>query len=101
MFAGKTAFIASGYRWRGPRRFRNTSRVCTKWPRSGLPGWRPEKRGFGARARCVFGTWHVAGWIFGPKTRVVGGIWSPPCRVGVGVGGKLGKGLHLMYCVVQ
>ena len=36
---------------------------------SGILGWRPEKRGSGAPAWCVFGTWHVAGWIFGAKTR--------------------------------
>jgi hypothetical protein len=38
---------------------------------SGVLGWRPEKRGSGAPARCVLGTWHVAIWIFGAKTRVV------------------------------
>ncbi len=27
---------------------------------SGILGWRPEKRGSGAPARCAFGTWHVA-----------------------------------------
>jgi hypothetical protein len=38
---------------------------------SGILGWRPEKRGFGAPARCVVGTWHVAVWVFGAKTRVM------------------------------
>ncbi len=35
---------------------------------SGILGWRPEKRSSGAPARCVFGTWHVAVWIFRAKT---------------------------------
>ncbi len=58
---------------------------------SGILGWRPERRGSGASARCVFGTWHVArgGLDFWPKN--VGGcvrecqvpagrtlLWQPP-----------------------
>ncbi len=31
----------------------------------------PQKRGLGVPVPYVFGTWHVAVWIFGPKTRVV------------------------------
>ncbi len=42
---------------------------------SGILGWRPEKRVFGTLALCVFGTWHVAVWIFGAKTRGTGGNW--------------------------
>src|SRR3974390_3829731 len=44
-------------------------RACVVFWCSGILGRRPEKRGFGAPAPCVFGTWHVAVWIFGAKTR--------------------------------
>ncbi len=33
----------------------------------------PENAVLGAPARCVFGTWHVAVWIFGAKTRGIKG----------------------------
>jgi hypothetical protein len=36
----------------------------------------PKKRGFGARARRVFGTWHVAVWISGARTRGTAGTWA-------------------------
>jgi hypothetical protein len=38
---------------------------------SGILGWRPQERGSWHRGVCLFGTWHVAIWIFGAKTRVV------------------------------
>ncbi len=71
-------------------------RFCAKNPdrqfrlvgHSGLLVWRPEQCGFGGDAPCVFGTWHVAVWIFGPKTRV-------PCRrAGVSVESPRRVGVH-------
>ncbi len=73
---------------------------------SGILGWRPQKRGFGAPAPCVFGTWHVAVWILGAKTRGNRGrplVLTPDpcpldnrvkqsqprlCRAGRGLGGR-------------
>jgi hypothetical protein len=63
------------------RKTQNTVLAYVGFWCSGILGWRPEKRGFGAPARHGFGTWHVAIWIFGAKTGVAGrdvatGAWG-------------------------
>src|SRR3974390_1699110 len=45
-------------------------RACVVFWCSGILGRHPEKRGFGAPAPYVSGTWHVAVLIFGAKTRL-------------------------------
>jgi hypothetical protein len=47
--------------------FRIPFRACVVFWCSGVLGWRREKRGLGTPAPCVFGTWHVAVWVFGAR----------------------------------